>query len=85
MSSQEDGAPGADPDTAGLSNISSVENEADSGDVFTVIIGATVPTGFEHTAAEEVKEKIGADARISKDRGRIYFPITTDKLFQVFH
>uniref|UniRef100_A0A3P8PSC1 Ribosomal RNA large subunit methyltransferase K/L-like methyltransferase domain-containing protein n=1 Tax=Astatotilapia calliptera TaxID=8154 RepID=A0A3P8PSC1_ASTCA len=40
-------------------------------------------TSFEHTAAEEVKEKIGVEARISKDRGRIYFPITTDKLFQV--
>ncbi|KAM8867524.1 tRNA (guanine(6)-N(2))-methyltransferase THUMP3 [Synchiropus picturatus] len=51
--------------------------------IITVTIGATVPTGFEHTAAEEVKEKIGVDARVSKDRGRIYFPITTDKLFQV--
>lgn len=48
--------------------------------VLTVTIGATVPTGFEHTAAEEVGEKIGADARISKDRGRIYFQISTDKL-----
>ncbi|XP_037106926.1 THUMP domain-containing protein 3 [Syngnathus acus] len=46
-------------------------------------IGATVPTGFEHTAAEEVHEKIGVEARISKDRGRIYFTVTTDKLFQV--
>lgn len=42
-----------------------------------------MPTGFEHTAADEVKEKIGVDARIGKDRGRIYFPIATDKLFQV--
>uniref|UniRef100_A0A3B3C541 THUMP domain containing 3 n=1 Tax=Oryzias melastigma TaxID=30732 RepID=A0A3B3C541_ORYME len=49
----------------------------------TVTIGATVPTGFEHTAAEEVKEKIGVDARVSRDRGRIYFPVSTDKLFQV--
>uniref|UniRef100_A0A669CYV6 THUMP domain containing 3 n=1 Tax=Oreochromis niloticus TaxID=8128 RepID=A0A669CYV6_ORENI len=57
--------------------------DSKSGDVITVTIGATVPTGFEHTAAEEVKEKIGVAARISKDRGRIYFPITTDKLFQV--
>lgn len=62
---------------------SSSETDTRSGDVITVTIGATVPTGFEHTAAEEVKEKIGVDARISKDRGRIYFPITTDKLFQV--
>ncbi|KAG7478008.1 hypothetical protein MATL_G00075900 [Megalops atlanticus] len=51
----------------------------------TVTIGATVPTGFEHTAAEEVKEKIGADARISKDRGRIYFEITTENLPRVHH
>ena len=49
----------------------------------TVTIGATVPTGFEHTAAEEVKEKIGVEATISKDRGRIYFQITTNNLFQV--
>ncbi|XP_041946184.1 THUMP domain-containing protein 3 isoform X1 [Alosa sapidissima] len=53
--------------------------------VFTVTIGATVPTGFEHTAAEEVGEKIEADARISKDRGRIYFQISTDKLHLVHH
>ncbi|XP_061688827.1 THUMP domain-containing protein 3 [Syngnathoides biaculeatus] len=51
--------------------------------IISVTIGATVPTGFEHTAAEEVHEKIGVEARISKDRGRIYFTITTDKLFQV--
>lgn len=51
----------------------------------TVTIGATVPTGFEHTAAEEVKERIGQEATISKDRGRIYFQITTDNLFQVHH
>ncbi|XP_027002920.2 THUMP domain-containing protein 3 isoform X1 [Tachysurus fulvidraco] len=51
----------------------------------TVTIGATVPTGFEHTAAEEVQEKIGATARVSKDRGRIYFEITTDHLHKVHH
>ncbi|XP_077429949.1 tRNA (guanine(6)-N(2))-methyltransferase THUMP3 [Vanacampus margaritifer] len=51
--------------------------------IISVTIGATVPTGFEHTAAEEVYEKIGVEARISKDRGRIYFTISTDKLFQV--
>ncbi|XP_028821086.1 THUMP domain-containing protein 3-like isoform X1 [Denticeps clupeoides] len=45
-----------------------------------VTIGATVPTGFEPTAAEEVGEKIGAEARIGKDRGRIYFRIGADKL-----
>ncbi|XP_070815755.1 tRNA (guanine(6)-N2)-methyltransferase THUMP3 [Chaetodon trifascialis] len=82
MSSIEDGAAEQDPNT-GPSSSSSTETDATSGDIITVTIGATVPTGFEHTAAEEVKEKIGADARISKDRGRIYFPVTTDKLFQV--
>ncbi|XP_074490574.1 tRNA (guanine(6)-N(2))-methyltransferase THUMP3 [Sebastes fasciatus] len=75
MSSQEDAAAAAEP---GPDTVAPAES-----DVITITIGATVPTGFEHTAAEEVKEKIGADARISKDRGRIYFPITTDKLFQV--
>ncbi|XP_073809169.1 tRNA (guanine(6)-N(2))-methyltransferase THUMP3 isoform X2 [Danio rerio] len=51
----------------------------------TVTIGATVPTGFELTAAEEVQEKLGATARVSKNRGRIYFDITTDKLIEVHH
>lgn len=49
----------------------------------TVTIGATVPTGFELTAAEEVQEKLEATAKVSKNRGRIYFDITTDKLFKV--
>ncbi|KAM8757932.1 tRNA (guanine(6)-N(2))-methyltransferase THUMP3 isoform 1-T3 [Acanthopagrus schlegelii] len=82
MSSQEDGAAEPSPETVEPSN-SSTDNDATPGDIISVTIGATVPTGFEHTAAEEVKEKIGVDSRISKDRGRIYFPITTDKLFQV--
>uniref|UniRef100_A0A8D3C979 THUMP domain containing 3 n=1 Tax=Scophthalmus maximus TaxID=52904 RepID=A0A8D3C979_SCOMX len=65
---------------------SSTEADASGGDVvITVTVGATVPTGFEHTAAEEIEEKIGVEAKISKDRGRIYFPITSDKLFQVHH
>ncbi|KAK7155133.1 hypothetical protein R3I93_009928 [Phoxinus phoxinus] len=51
----------------------------------TVTIGATVPTGFELTAAEEVQEKLDATARVSKNRGRIYFDITTDKLAKVHH
>ncbi|XP_028302651.1 tRNA (guanine(6)-N(2))-methyltransferase THUMP3 [Gouania willdenowi] len=59
------------------------QTEASTGSMLTVTIGATVPTGFEHTAAEEVKEKIGVDAKISKDRGRIYFPVTSDELHQV--
>ncbi|XP_072238317.1 tRNA (guanine(6)-N2)-methyltransferase THUMP3 [Leuresthes tenuis] len=85
MSSHGDGAAEQTPDTGdpSTSSSSSSDTDAASGAIITVTIGATVPTGFEHTAAEEVKEKIGVDARISKDRGRIYFPITTDKLFQV--
>ncbi|XP_072328194.1 tRNA (guanine(6)-N2)-methyltransferase THUMP3 isoform X3 [Scyliorhinus torazame] len=48
-----------------------------------VTIGATVPTGFENTAADEVLEKIGSKSRISKDRGKIYFAVSTDNLFQI--
>ncbi|KAG9353261.1 hypothetical protein JZ751_017837 [Albula glossodonta] len=66
----------------GVGESCSVKQHSES---VTVTVGATVPTGFEHTAAEEVKEKIGADARISKDRGRIYFDITVDSLPQVHH
>uniref|UniRef100_A0A3P9LXM7 THUMP domain containing 3 n=1 Tax=Oryzias latipes TaxID=8090 RepID=A0A3P9LXM7_ORYLA len=65
------------------SSVSTMNASPDSE--LTVTIGATVPTGFEHTAAEEVQEKIGVDARISRDRGRIYFPVTTDKLSEVHH
>lgn len=83
MSSQSDVAAGQVPATGDQSTASSIEKDPTTGDSITVTIGATVPTGFEHTAAEEVKEKIGVDAHISKDRGRIYFPVTTDKLFQV--
>lgn len=83
MSSEGDVGVDQDPDTVGSSSVSSTESDVTSGSVITVTIGATVPTGFEHTAAEEVQEKIGVDARISKDRGRIYFPISTDRLFQV--
>lgn len=83
MSCEEDGPSEQGPNSVGPCTSSSSETDAKSGDVITVTIGATVPTGFEQTAAEEVKEKIGVEARISKDRGRIYFPITTDKLFQV--
>ncbi|XP_015243832.1 PREDICTED: THUMP domain-containing protein 3 isoform X2 [Cyprinodon variegatus] len=82
MSSLEDEA--VEQNTVeGLTSSPSSDTDTSTGAIITITIGATVPTGFEHTAAEEVKEKIGSDARISKDRGRIYFPITTDKLFQV--
>ncbi|XP_035007185.1 THUMP domain-containing protein 3 [Hippoglossus stenolepis] len=78
MSTPEDGA----AEQAAPAS-SSTETDDVTGDIITVTIGATVPTGFEHTAAEEIEEKIGVAARISKDRGRLYFPITTDKLYQV--
>uniref|UniRef100_A0A8D0HJ07 THUMP domain 3 tRNA guanosine methyltransferase n=1 Tax=Sphenodon punctatus TaxID=8508 RepID=A0A8D0HJ07_SPHPU len=48
-----------------------------------VTIGATVPTGFELTAADEVREKLGSESRISKDRGKIYFEIPVDNLSKV--
>lgn len=48
-----------------------------------VTIGATVPTGFESMAAEEVKEKLGYVSKISKDRGKIYFDISVENLSQV--
>ncbi|XP_056380956.1 tRNA (guanine(6)-N2)-methyltransferase THUMP3 [Hyla sarda] len=48
-----------------------------------VTIGATVPTGFEFTAAAEVEEKLGCPCKISKDRGKIYFEISVDILAQV--
>ncbi|XP_074861885.1 tRNA (guanine(6)-N(2))-methyltransferase THUMP3 [Carettochelys insculpta] len=50
-----------------------------------VTIGATVPTGFELTAADEVREKLGSQSRISKDGGKIYFEISVEKLPQVHH
>ncbi|XP_019800209.1 tRNA (guanine(6)-N(2))-methyltransferase THUMP3 isoform X3 [Tursiops truncatus] len=48
-----------------------------------VTIGATVPTGFEQTAADEVREKLGSPCKISKDRGKIYFDISVESLAQV--
>ncbi|NXE53809.1 THUM3 protein, partial [Casuarius casuarius] len=47
------------------------------------VIGATVPTGFELTAAEEVREKLGSQCAVSKDRGKIYFEIAAENLSQV--
>uniref|UniRef100_A0A8C5UH86 THUMP domain containing 3 n=1 Tax=Malurus cyaneus samueli TaxID=2593467 RepID=A0A8C5UH86_9PASS len=49
----------------------------------TAVIGATVPTGFEQTAAEEVQEKLGSASRISRDRGKIYFQVPAQRLPQV--
>ncbi|XP_051011007.1 tRNA (guanine(6)-N2)-methyltransferase THUMP3 [Acomys russatus] len=48
-----------------------------------VTIGATVPTGFEQTAADEVREKLKSPCRVSKDRGKIYFNIAVESLSQV--
>ncbi|MBZ3875302.1 THUMP domain-containing protein 3 [Sciurus carolinensis] len=48
-----------------------------------VTIGATVPTGFEQTAADEVREKLRSPCKISKDRGKIYFDIPVESLAQV--
>ncbi|XP_006851626.1 PREDICTED: THUMP domain-containing protein 3 [Chrysochloris asiatica] len=48
-----------------------------------VTIGATIPTGFEQTAADEVREKLKSPCTISKDRGKIYFDISVESLAQV--
>ncbi|NXU35263.1 THUM3 protein, partial [Drymodes brunneopygia] len=47
------------------------------------VIGATVPTGFEQTAADEVQEKLGSASRISRDRGKLYFEVPARSLPQV--
>ncbi|XP_027719533.1 THUMP domain-containing protein 3 [Vombatus ursinus] len=61
-----------------------VENSpSDSPEYLSVTIGATVPTGFEQTAADEVREKLGSQSRISKDRGKIYFDISVESLSKV--
>ncbi|XP_032822526.2 tRNA (guanine(6)-N(2))-methyltransferase THUMP3 [Petromyzon marinus] len=54
-----------------------------AGDAVQVTIGATVPTGFEGTAADEVSEKIGVEALVSKDRGRITFVVPSSELREV--
>lgn len=56
---------------------------AQQGAELAAVIGATVPTGFEHTAAEEVREKLGSASRISRDRGKIYFEVPARSLPQV--
>ncbi|XP_069592311.1 tRNA (guanine(6)-N2)-methyltransferase THUMP3 isoform X1 [Ranitomeya imitator] len=58
-------------------------SDAASSAISLVTVGATVPTGFEFTAAAEVEEKLGRPCRISKDRGKIYFDIGLDALAQV--
>ncbi|NWZ38623.1 THUM3 protein, partial [Brachypodius atriceps] len=56
---------------------------AQEGAELTAVIGATVPTGFEQTAAEEVQEKLGSASRISRDRGKIYFGVPARSLPEV--
>ncbi|NXI85244.1 THUM3 protein, partial [Rhipidura dahli] len=56
---------------------------AQEGAELAAVIGATVPTGFEQTAAEEVQEKLGSASRISRDRGKIYFEVPARSLPQV--
>ncbi|XP_019360228.1 PREDICTED: THUMP domain-containing protein 3 [Gavialis gangeticus] len=48
-----------------------------------VTIGATVPTGFELTAAAEVEEKLGSRCSVRRDRGKIYFTVAAEALAQV--
>uniref|UniRef100_A0A2K6FG70 THUMP domain-containing protein n=1 Tax=Propithecus coquereli TaxID=379532 RepID=A0A2K6FG70_PROCO len=59
------------------------ESDLRSESELLVTIGATVPTGFEQTAADEVREKLGSSCKISRDRGKIYFVISVESLAQV--
>ncbi|XP_039334509.2 tRNA (guanine(6)-N(2))-methyltransferase THUMP3 isoform X3 [Saimiri boliviensis] len=59
------------------------ESDLRSESELLVTIGATVPTGFEQTAADEVREKLGSPCKISRDRGKIYFVISLESLAQV--
>ncbi|NXN92908.1 THUM3 protein, partial [Rhinopomastus cyanomelas] len=66
----------------------SPEAGGDSGPVeegaeLAAVIGATVPTGFELTAAAEVQEKLGSVSSVSRDRGKIYFEVPARSLPQV--
>ncbi|XP_075687978.1 tRNA (guanine(6)-N(2))-methyltransferase THUMP3 [Rhinoderma darwinii] len=58
-------------------------NDASASESSLVTVGATVPTGFEFTAAAEIEEKLGCPCKISKDRGKIYFEISMETLAQV--
>ncbi|KAG7234161.1 hypothetical protein INR49_005729 [Caranx melampygus] len=77
-------SPSCPPDGASADGPETEGHLSSSGDVITVTIGATVPTGFEHTAAEEIKEKIGADARISRPScSQVHLLRSVDNLFVV--
>uniref|UniRef100_A0A2K5PUP5 THUMP domain-containing protein n=1 Tax=Cebus imitator TaxID=2715852 RepID=A0A2K5PUP5_CEBIM len=59
------------------------ESDLTSESELLVTIGATLPAGFEQTAADEVREKLGSPCKISRDRGKIYFVISLESLAQV--
>ncbi|XP_021788876.1 THUMP domain-containing protein 3 isoform X2 [Papio anubis] len=65
------------------SSVQVTESDLRSESELLVTIGATVPTGFEQTAADEVREKLGSSCKISRDRGKIYFVISVESLAQV--
>ncbi|KAL0107957.1 hypothetical protein PUN28_014900 [Cardiocondyla obscurior] len=63
-------------------SVSELFTESDKNDnIFT--IGVTVDTGFEWEAIDEYREKIDKEARVSKQRGRIYFNIDRDHLAKI--
>ncbi|XP_053455299.1 tRNA (guanine(6)-N2)-methyltransferase THUMP3 isoform X4 [Nycticebus coucang] len=64
-------------------SVQEAESDLRSESELLVTIGATVPTGFEQTAADEVREKLGSSCKISRDRGKIYFVISVESLAQV--
>ncbi|XP_048171961.1 THUMP domain-containing protein 3 isoform X2 [Corvus hawaiiensis] len=73
----------AEGEAAGDAGLGSAPAPAQEGAELAAVIGATVPTGFEQTAAEEVQEKLGSASRISRDRGKIYFEVPARSLPQV--
>ncbi|XP_031976819.1 THUMP domain-containing protein 3 isoform X2 [Corvus cornix cornix] len=73
----------AEGEAAGDAGLGPAPAPAQEGAELAAVIGATVPTGFEQTAAEEVQEKLGSASRISRDRGKIYFEVPARSLPQV--
>nr|XP_030138905.3 THUMP domain-containing protein 3 isoform X2 [Taeniopygia guttata] len=71
----------AEAEAAGDAGLGSAA--AQEGAELAAVIGATVPTGFEQTAAQEVQEKLGSASRISRDRGKIYFEVPARSLPEV--
>ncbi|XP_065498707.1 tRNA (guanine(6)-N2)-methyltransferase THUMP3 isoform X2 [Caloenas nicobarica] len=68
---------------AGTEAAGGAQGPTEEGAELAAVIGATVPTGFELTAAAEVQEKLGSASRISRDRGKIYFEVPAGALPQV--